>query len=167
VFPAKVRQHFEGFDFIDLSLAQTMLLSVGDVAIIAVFNDSQAALSVALEDLQRKIGGPLSPIQLREVAARFASINLHVEPRPLFFSQIDTSAGTYNIGAERPDQVHMSAWNLELHGRIMQALAKDSSPSVRKSTALMVIHRSLRNSFIGWPLKVGQHSCLTIPTVRR
>jgi hypothetical protein len=80
VLPAKVRPHFEGFDFIDLTAAQTMLLCIGDVAIIAVFNDSQAALSVANEDLDSKIGGPLSPVQLRELTARLASINLQVEP---------------------------------------------------------------------------------------
>jgi hypothetical protein len=151
VFPAKVRQHFEGFDFIDLSIAQTMLLSVDDVAVVAIFNDSQAALSAAFKDLQRKIAGPLSPVQLREVAATLASINLHVEPRPQFFSQIDTSAGTYNIVAERSDQVHTSAWNYELHGRIMHALTKDMLKGMDNHEELLNLVKSGRYTFLTTP----------------
>ena len=116
VFPAKVKPHFEGFDFIDLTAAQTMLSVIDDIAIIAVFNDSKSALSIASEIDLSKIGGPLSPAQLRELAARFASINLKVEPRARFASAIDALSEEYTITAERPDQVHCPAWDNELFG---------------------------------------------------
>lgn len=151
VLPAKVRQHLEAFDFIDLTHAQTMLLRVDDVAIIAVFNDSGAALTVALEDLQRKITGPLSPIQLREIAATFASINLQVVPRPHFFSEFDLLEESCRIMAERPDEVHIPTWDYELHGSIMHKLTDDFLKSIRNSDQLR------------GPIKSGQYSFLTTP----
>jgi hypothetical protein len=125
VLPVKVRPYFEGFDFIDLTVAQTMLLSINDVAIIAVLNDSQAALSIAHQEFDRKIGGPLSPLQLRELTATFAAINLQVAPRARFISEIDVFSEDYNIRTERPDQVHIPDWDHDLYGAIMHGLTKD------------------------------------------
>jgi hypothetical protein len=102
VFPAKVRPHLEGFDFVDLTAAQTMLLSVGDVAIIAVLNDSQAVMNLMYEELNQKIQGALSPLQLRELTSKFAAINLQFEPRPQFASEIDFSAEEYRIVTAAP-----------------------------------------------------------------
>ena len=90
-----------------------------------IFNDAQAALSVAHEDFDRQIGGPLSPLQLRELAAKLASINLQVESGWHFFSEFDVIAEEYSIRAERPSQVHLPAWDDDLHGAIMYALTKD------------------------------------------
>jgi hypothetical protein len=151
VFPAKVRPHFEGFDFIDLTAAQTMLLCIGDVAVIAVFNDSQAALSVAHEDFDRKIGGPLSPLQLRELAARLASVNLQVEPRTRFFSDIDAIAEDYWIRAERPDQVHLPAWDDDLHGAIMHALTKDMVREISNGEEILNLVKTGRYTFLTTP----------------
>jgi hypothetical protein len=151
VLPAKVRPHFEGFDFIDLSAAQTMLLSIDDVAIIAVLNDAQAAMTIASDVDLPKIGGPLSPIQLRELTARFAAINLQVEPRARFASQIDALSEDYSIKAERPDEVHIPAWDDELLGRIMYILTKDF---------LKVIHNGEEISGF---VKSGKYTFLTTP----
>jgi hypothetical protein len=154
VLPAKVRPHFEGFDFIDLSLAQTMLLVIDDVAIIAVFNDSQAALTVGFEDIQ-KIGGSLSPIQLRELAARFAAINLQVQPRARFFSTFDAAAEEYRIAAERPDEVHCPAWDNDVLGKIMYMVSKD----------LLEVIKEDRET-IGTLVRSGRYTFLTTPEGR-
>ena len=151
VLPAKVRPHFEGFDFIDLTAAQTMLLCIGDVAIIAVFNDSQAALSVAHEDFDRQIGGPLSPLQLRELTAKLASINLQVEPRARFFSEIDAIAEEYSIRAERPDRVHIPAWDDDLHGAMMYALAKDMVKQIDNGEEILNLVKTGRYTFLTTP----------------
>jgi len=147
-----VRPHFEGFDFIDLSMAQTMLLCMGDVAVIAVFNDSQAAMSVALEDFQRKIGGPLSPLQLRELAATLACINLQVEPRPRFFSEIDALAERYSIKAERPDEVQITAWDYELYGQVLYALAADMIKGIENAEEIASHVKSGRYTFVTTPV---------------
>lgn len=77
VLPAKIRPHFESFDYGDLSFVATMTLRIDDTAIIAVLNDSQAALSVYYEELE-KIRGPLSPLQVREIGVHLGFINLHI-----------------------------------------------------------------------------------------
>jgi hypothetical protein len=150
VLPAKIRPHFEGFDFIDLSLAQTMLLVIGDVAIIAVFNDSGAALTVGFEDIQ-KIGGPLSPIQLRELAARFAAINLQVEPRARFMSTFDATVEEYSIVAERPDEVHCPAWDNDVLGKIMYEVSKDLLAVMKDRETIGTLVRSGRYTFLTTP----------------
>jgi hypothetical protein len=91
VLPAKVRPHFEGFDFIDLSVAQTMLLAIADVAIIAVFNDSQAGMSIAFESLQQKIGGP---------CRRYSFERLRPPLQPL----------TYNFSPDRDSSLKSTPW---------------------------------------------------------
>jgi hypothetical protein len=67
-------------------------------------------------------GTLLSPLQLREQASKVASINLQLEPRARFFSEIDAIAEEDSIRAERPDQVHIPTWDDYLHGAIMYAL---------------------------------------------
>ena len=151
VLPAKVRSHFEKFDFIDLTGAQTMLLCIEDVAIIAVFNDSQSALTVAEEDFRRKIGGPLSPIQLREIAATLASINLQVGPRPRFYSEIDLLSESCRIRVERPEEVHIPDWDYELHGLIIHKLTEDLLAKLRDNDQISDLVKSGRYTFLTTP----------------
>lgn len=151
VLPAKVRPHFEGFDFIDLSMAQTMLLCMGDVAVIAVFNDSQGAMSVALEDFQRMIGGFLSPLQLRELAATLAYINLQVEPRARFFSEINALTEDYSIKVERPDEVQISAWDRGLYGQMLYALTADMIKGMENAEEIATHVKSGRYTFLTTP----------------
>lgn len=150
VLPAKVRPHFERFDFIDLSLAQTMLLAIDDIAIIAVFNDAGAALAVGFEDIQ-KIGGPLSPIQRRELAARFAAINLQVQPRTRFISTVDTAAVEYRIVAERPGEVHIPAWDDDILGKIMYMVSRNLLTVFRDGETIGSLVRSGRYTFLTTP----------------
>jgi hypothetical protein len=151
VFPAKVRPHLEGFDFVDLTAAQTMLLSVGDVAIIAVLNDSGAVMNIAYEELQQKIKGPLSPLQLRELTAKLASINLQFEPRPQFSSDIDLFTEEYRIVAERPDEVQIFEWDNGLHGAIMHTLTKDMVKPLRDADEILHLVKTGRYTFLTTP----------------
>jgi hypothetical protein len=148
VLPAKVKPYFEGFDFIDLTDAQTMLLSVNDVAIIVVLNDSQAALSIAHQDFDRKIGGPLSPLQLRELAATFAAINLQVAPKTRFISDIDVLLGDYGIRAERPYQVHIPDWDHDLYGAIMHRLTEDIVEQMHNGDEVLNLVKTGRYTFL-------------------
>lgn len=151
VLPAKVRPHFDGFDFVDLSAAQTMLLTIGEVAVIVVFNDSQYSLSVVAEVDLPKIGGSLSPVQLRELASKFASINLLTEPRTRFASEFERSSGEYVITADRPNQVQLRAWDNELFGRIMYSLTKDFLESIPNKEEIGSLVKSGRYTFLTTP----------------
>jgi hypothetical protein len=121
VLPAKVSPHLESFDYCDLSVAQTMLLRLDRSAIIVILDDSQASLTVALPELQ-SIQGPLSPLQLREIAARMATVNIHLRDRPRFGSEFDTQKEEYSIYAVRPEEVCVEPWNRNLFGKIMHQI---------------------------------------------
>lgn len=76
----------EEFDYGDLYQARTVLLRTGDICLIAVLNDSGSAGQLIRNDLE-KITGPLSVIQLRELAARLAMFNLQIRDRPQYYSE--------------------------------------------------------------------------------
>jgi hypothetical protein len=126
IVPAKVRSHFESFDYVDLSFAQTMLLRIDETALFAVFDDSQAVLSVFYEDLLHRIQGPVSPLQAREMAARFAAINIHLAERPRFSSSIDLLSEEYAILGHRPNEWRIGDWKDETQGLIMHHVCKDT-----------------------------------------
>ena len=71
----------EKFDFGDMYTAQTMFLRLEDVGLFAVFNDSCGAINGLTPRLER-IEGPLSELQLKEIMADLAFLNLHIEHRP-------------------------------------------------------------------------------------
>jgi hypothetical protein len=129
VLPAKVRPHFEKFDYFDLHLSQTMLLRIEDIALITSFNDAKAG-SIFLKDTIDRITGPLSPIQLREIAVRIASINLHIENRPRFRSSIDMANGDCQIQAKLPNEIILRKLDDEVFGRMFFFTCKDMLPQV-------------------------------------
>jgi hypothetical protein len=148
VLPAKVRRHFESFDYVDLTFAQTLLLRIEETAIITVFNDSQAALSVFLEHMD-KIGGPLSPIQVREMAADLASINIQLAERPSFSSSLNLLTEEYRILGRRPNEWRLDDWQDEIRGAIMHNICKG-----------MVINTPDREQILK-NLKTGRYTFLT------
>lgn len=118
VVPAKILPYWESFDYLDLSFSQTMLLRIDGIAVIAVFNDSQACLSM-IGDFISNIGGPLSPLQLRELAVRMAFINIHLADRPRFRSSLDILTEQYEIDGERPAKIEVGDWKEEVFGMMM------------------------------------------------
>jgi hypothetical protein len=151
VLPAKVRSHFEMFDFADLTEANLVMLRIDDIAIFAVLNDSGACLTVMFEEIQAKIAGPLSPLQIREVAAKLAAINLQVVPRPEFSSQFDMLNEKYEISALRPAEVHIPEWNPEIFGKLMHKL---SDPLLRLASDYDQVIDAVKS---------GQYTFLTTP----
>jgi len=122
VLPAKIIPGVESFDYGDLSFAQTMLLRIDDIAIITVLDDSNALNSIRMSE-EWKINGPLSPLQLREIAVRLAVRNLLLKERPFFSSEMDLQHEECAIVAHRPPDIRFvepTAENEELFGRMMQ-----------------------------------------------
>lgn len=91
----------ERFDFGDLYLAQTMLLRLDDTAMLTVFNDSGGALSYFRQKLKR-ITGPVSELQLREIMVELAYLNLHLKERPTFQTECNLVNEKCRIIARRP-----------------------------------------------------------------
>lgn len=124
ILPAKISDEFEEFDYIDLYAAKTMLLRLGDIAIIHVIDDSCAVMNLYFETI-KKITHPLSHLQLRELFATFAHANIELVDRPNFYSEFNRASETCNIMADIPSKMVFSDFDLEKYGVIMHYCFKD------------------------------------------
>jgi hypothetical protein len=113
----------EPFDYVDNYLSRSLMLRIGDCALVAILCDSCAVFSITQKTLLRKVKGPLSPLQLREFFAHASYIDLIIDDRPVFFSTL--SSGTYRIGAEHADKVRLQEFVPEHYGRTLFSACKD------------------------------------------
>jgi hypothetical protein len=128
VFQVKELKGFPRYDYRDFMMAQAALLRIGDVAFLAVFDDSGAALSDRYSYLSR-ITGPPSPIQLRELLAHLAYTNMAIADRPEFFTQVGPHG--LSIRVRLPRQILREPFEEEALGRILFSCVEDYLPSVR------------------------------------
>jgi len=105
ILPVMAIDRFEGFDFIDSQAGKAIMLQLGEFSIISVLNDSCAGYAFFMEQI-KKISGPLSPFQLREIVAHLNFINLSLKERPVYRSFI-TNQGEYQIKATVPDILYL------------------------------------------------------------
>lgn len=94
------------FDFADFTDAQTLMLRIEELAFIVVFIDSGAVLNLFNSTLSR-LGTSVSELQLKEIFAEFAFLNLHLAKRPIFKSEFHLATEQHRIVAERPDQIEL------------------------------------------------------------
>lgn len=127
------------FDYGDHYLAQTMLLQIGEVTFIAVLNDSCIA-SDMLRPMLKAITGPLAPLQLREVMARLAYVNLLLNTRPVFTSEFSRRSG-YVISADVPDQIERGTPSDLFFGQIFHATTKDVIGNLPEPERLTLVRR--------------------------
>ena len=73
----------DGYDYLDFTFDQTVVLRLGRIGIVATLNDSTAAES-AWSDRLDLIDGPIAELQLREIGAMFALANRDLIERPAF-----------------------------------------------------------------------------------
>jgi hypothetical protein len=106
------------FDFSDLYVAQTMVLSIDECVLFGVFDDSGGALSQLYPTLKR-INGPLSHIQVREVLAELAFLNVSIKERPTFHTECNLSVEKCRMFATRPTLDFVPV-DLQLRGRLLR-----------------------------------------------
>src|SRR5262249_22057764 len=94
----------EAFDYYDLYHGRTIRLPPAWTCLVAFLNESSVALNIFRKMLKR-IAGPLSPMQLREVAAHLAYINWKLEPRPQYFSEFDGMTNRRRMSAILPESL--------------------------------------------------------------
>lgn len=87
VFEIEDGLHSDAFDYLTFSFAQVVMVRLGRVGIVAVLNDAGAA-SHAWAHKIALIDGPISVIQLKEVAAMFAVANDDLIERPEFGTMV-------------------------------------------------------------------------------
>ena len=119
----------EKFDYGDLYLAQTMLLRLGDLALLAVLNDSGGAMSYFWQKLQR-ITGPVSELQLREIMIELAYLNLHLKERPTFLTGCDAKRKTCRIVGKRPG-LELMEMDRRARGAMLRHAVRHALPSIR------------------------------------
>lgn len=128
---AKSESSDEMFDFGDLYAAQTMMLRLGDVGLITVFNDSCGATNGMMPKLNR-IDGQVSELQLREIMADMAFVNLSIKERPQYFSTWDRDKEEITLRAKLPDQFQLVE-NLDyrLRGVLLRQAIQHAIPSLK------------------------------------
>jgi hypothetical protein len=118
-FASKSEGRVDPFDYGDVYDAQTMLLRIGDVALVTSFNDACGALQGAEPRLKR-IDGPLSEIQAREVMVDFAFMNLSLKERPTFYTECDMKNETLTEKAVMPVQFELDELDYTLRGKLLR-----------------------------------------------
>ncbi len=78
----------ESFDFASLSDYSTLTVRIGNLGVAAVLNDC-GYVGPLLGEFLSRISGPISSIQLREIAARLAYGNTLLISRPSFWSELE------------------------------------------------------------------------------
>jgi hypothetical protein len=142
VLPARTVPPHESFDFLTLYESQSILLRLGDIAFIAVLNDSGAAFSLLKDEL--KLSAPLSPLQLREILAKVSTINLSLKQRPKFVSKFDAYADRYSISANLPDALEIDDSYSSKYGEILHYCCREYIPFIKDEFGLDV-EDDLRN----------------------
>ncbi len=130
VWPSRSLRSEETFDYGDSHHGRTVLLRLGDIAFIAVLNDSNAVASNFSESLNR-LAGPLSSLQLRELMTRMAIANIHLAKRPTYRSDFEDvyanpelpnelqSKGAYTISAILPEAPVLEKLNEQMLGEML------------------------------------------------
>jgi|TARA_R110002072_G_C7951147_1_gene533204 hypothetical protein len=116
VLPAKTAEHIENFDYRDVYAANTILLRVGEVAFLAVLDDSCAA-SNFFSDHSKRLTGALSPLQLREVISHLTLLNLKLKWRPRYYTK--AIRGEFFICADLPEKMEINSHSREELGEII------------------------------------------------
>jgi len=124
VLPAKVEQHYPQFDYCDTYASNTILLRIGDVAIVSVLDDSCAS-SYFFKPYLDKINGPCSPLQLREIMSHLTLLNNKLKYRPRFFSKFNRLQQEVSIYTDLPDVVELDKFTDEEFGEILFSKVSD------------------------------------------
>lgn len=163
VLPALTDDFNQEFDFLALYEPQSILIKLGDIAFIAVLNDSGAAFSSWSHNLS-KINGPLSQLQLRETLACVSSINLQLQVRPKFKSNLNLRTGEYSISAEHPEIVEIDESLTNRYGELLYYCCQDHIQLIEEISGKN-IEEDLRNG--RWTFLFDQHNNFINHSIRK
>jgi hypothetical protein len=127
--PVRTEGSEERFDLGDFSFAQTMLLRLDDTALITVFNDA-SIVNGWLGKMMRRITGPVSKLQLREILAEYSYLNLRLKERPVFQTEGHTLTETCRIIAHR-GSMELDDVDHRVRGKLLQYMLRGILPSLK------------------------------------
>jgi hypothetical protein len=108
------------FDFGDLYAAQSVMLRMGEFAFLAAFSDGGAAAQFLKQKLER-ITGPVSGLQLRELAAELAFLNAHLKEHTELRSSFDLRRERHGIEG-KPVWPVLITLDYTIRGKLMHYL---------------------------------------------
>ena len=106
-----------------------MLLRLDDTAMLTVFNDSGGAINYFYQKLE-KITGPVSELQLREIMAELAFLNLHLKERPTFHTEFDVVNEKCRIIGKRP-KLELLDMDRQVRGKLLHYAVRHALPHIR------------------------------------
>jgi len=118
IWPAKTGSELGDFDYGDYYPGRAMFLRLGEVFILCVLNDANAALC-SLDWLIHDIAGPLSPVQCRELLARFADANIRLKNRPQFYTEVGKAGDGLLISANVPKHIEQEPFVAPRFGEVL------------------------------------------------
>lgn len=129
-YPVHTNITSEGFDLSDSTRGQALLLRFNDLALYSIFNDSGGSLSRFNPTLQ-KLGAPLEALQMREVLAHLAAINIHIRNRPVFWTEFDLDREQSWICGKHDDTVKLYEFDRTILGGLLHRMACDYLDIIR------------------------------------
>lgn len=120
------------FDFGDLYAAQSVMLRMGEFAFLAAFNDGGASAQFLKQRLER-VTGPVSDVQLRELAAELAFINAHLKEHSELRSSFDLEDERYHIEG-KPVWPELIILDYTVRGKLMHYLFRNNLPMMKSYT---------------------------------
>jgi hypothetical protein len=133
VLPTQTNGLDSNFDYADLPVAQSIMLRLGEVAVVAALNDSGGAAALLgrpFADSIASVSMPLSPIQVREILARVAYANLCIEERPKYHTYLEEKSGQLGIEATHSPIVIASNFVADDYGKILHFLVNEALPDL-------------------------------------
>jgi hypothetical protein len=112
-----------GYDYMDFTFGQTLAVRLGSIGIVAVLNDAAAA-EVSWSDKLAAIDGPINTLQLREVAAMFATANDALLTRPAFGTYVVQKSWVM-IFARTPGSIELAEFDPEKFGDALLFALRD------------------------------------------
>jgi hypothetical protein len=122
----------EPFDFIDLTVARTIGIRIGEIGVIAVIGDGGAVLDQMDRRILDKITGPLGFAQFRELVANFACCSLH-HKNPPSYASFPNMFGPETIGiacTSRDSHPQFDEFEPKILGSLMEMLLYQSMKGV-------------------------------------
>src|SRR5207248_1441196 len=111
---------------------QSVMLRMGDFAFLAAFNDGGGSAQFLKQKLER-IMGPVSGVQLRELAAELAFLNAHLKEH----SELRSSFGLQDeqhLIEGKPVRPELITLDYAVRGKLMHYLFRSSLPMMKSHT---------------------------------
>jgi hypothetical protein len=129
MLPAKSEMTTGNFDFADITQGRVIMIRLGEIAFVAVLDDTCSVLNIMKKRIER-ITAPLSELQLREFCAECGFLNVLIKERPEFISNVDLANGSHTIWAGIPERIDLLKPDPRIRGQFLYYILSDLLPNL-------------------------------------